>query len=123
MEWWVTAPDGQVPVGPVSTELMIQGILSGMVPKHALICAVGEARWKWIGEIPEFLAALEERRSIPDVAPDLKRLVPSVPALGGFEDGAEHTIVEAPMFTPSEPLPADVDDDEDERATLRPRPG
>lgn len=61
-QWWVTASTDTDPVGPVSTELMIQGICAGVVPKHALVCEAGEACWRWMGEIPEFLAALELRQ-------------------------------------------------------------
>lgn len=58
--WWVTTPDAAEPVGPVSSALIVEGILAGRVPKYALICDDGRTRWRWLGEITEFLEALEE---------------------------------------------------------------
>lgn len=66
MEWWVTK-DNQVPVGPVSTELLLRGISAGAVPRDALICEVGGTRWRWIGETAPFsvaLSGLRIRRSL-----------------------------------------------------------
>jgi hypothetical protein len=66
VEWWVTKAD-HVPVGPVSTELLLRGIGAGKVPKDALVCEVGGDRWRWIGETAPFSIAYHQgRRSIDD---------------------------------------------------------
>ena len=52
----------RVPVGPVSTELLLQGIGAGNVPKDALVCEVSGTSWKWIGDIAPFSTALDEHQ-------------------------------------------------------------
>jgi hypothetical protein len=59
MDWWMTEGDRD-PVGPVSTELVLERIEAGEVPKDTLICEVGGTSWKWIGEVGAFSAALDE---------------------------------------------------------------
>ena len=61
MDWWVTK-GSQVPVGPVSTELLLRGISAGAVPKDALVCEVGGSQWTWIGEKAPFSVAINEPR-------------------------------------------------------------
>jgi hypothetical protein len=61
MEWWVTKGN-QVPVGPVTTELLLRGISAGAVPRDAMICEVGGSQWRWIGEMAPFSIALTESR-------------------------------------------------------------
>ena len=126
MKWWVTAPDGGAPIGPVTKELMLRALLSGRVPKHSLICPEGESEWRWVGDVPEFLAALEERgrqraeesvlldADLLDVEDEEDVLTavnrspfrPSAPPTSGlhrFEDADEQTIVDAVPFGSSEP--------------------
>ena len=61
MEWWVTK-GSQVPVGPVTTELLLRGIGAGAVPKDALVCQVGGSTWTWIGEMAPFSVAINAPR-------------------------------------------------------------
>jgi hypothetical protein len=62
MDWWVTKGN-QVPVGPVSTDLLLRGIGAGRVPKDALVCEVGGSSWRWIGETAPFSAAFGSGRT------------------------------------------------------------
>jgi hypothetical protein len=64
MDWWVTK-GSQVPVGPVSTDLLLRGISAGAVPKDALVCKVGGSTWTWIGEMPPFSVAIRGYRTRP----------------------------------------------------------
>ncbi len=62
MEWWVTK-GSQVPVGPVSTELLLRGISAGAVPNDALVCEVGGSTWTWIGDKAPFSVAVRGHRT------------------------------------------------------------
>lgn len=126
MEWWVTKGN-QVPVGPVSTELLLRGISAGAVPRDALICEVGGSRWRWIGETAPFSVAIAESRTRPslDSSDDVTMadLPTSNDALSEFDeeqttqmtieiprrwfesltDPEERTIVDLHPLRPSEP--------------------
>jgi len=51
-----------VPVGPVSTELLLRGIGAGKVPKDSLVCEVGGNEWRSIGELAPFSVAIRGGR-------------------------------------------------------------
>lgn len=94
MEWWVTK-GSQVPVGPVSTELLLRGISAGAVPKDALVCEVGGTKWTWIGEKAPFSVAIHRdrtRRSL-DSGDDMTAPDPptSDDSSNGFDDAPEPT--------------------------------
>lgn len=122
MNWWVTKGDRR-PVGPVSTELLLQGIGAGKVPKDALVCEVGGTSWKWIGDIAPFSIAIDERADRPRLDSQSDR-TPLDPCgqdvfLSRFDDSPpEHTFVDrSPVFRPSDPPPSELHsfDDADEK--------
>jgi len=51
-EWWV-GRQGSNPVGPVTTDTLIRGILEKKVPEDALVCRVGEQQWEHIAQVDE----------------------------------------------------------------------
>ena len=125
MEWWVTK-GSQVPVGPVSTELLLRGIGAGAVPKDALVCEVGGSKWTWIGEMAPFSIAINQRmRTSLDSGEELTAADPPKGVDDAFEpttqttielprhwfesqnDNEERTIVDIVPLRPSEP-PTDV---------------
>ena len=55
--WWVTNGERD-PIGPVSTELLVEGIKAGKVPAQVWVCLVGETSWRKLTDLPEFLAAV-----------------------------------------------------------------
>jgi hypothetical protein len=124
MQWWVTTGDRK-PIGPVSTELLLQGIAAGEVPKDAFVCEVGGTSWNMIGSIPEFRDAFARHPTRQNFEPattlgvfDESTASPSVPPpLQSFGDETERTIVEPPEFLQSEPPLEYIDDDEDDLAT------
>lgn len=58
MEWYVHAPGAEAPIGPLSTELIVQGLQAGKVHPGANVCAAGASEWQPITRIPEFGAAV-----------------------------------------------------------------
>jgi len=51
-EWWV-GRQGANPVGPVSTDTLVRGIVEKKVPEDALVCRVGEKEWQHIPKVEE----------------------------------------------------------------------
>ncbi len=51
-EWWV-GRQGSNPVGPVTTDTLIRGILEQKVPEDSLVCRVGEQHWQHIAQVDE----------------------------------------------------------------------
>ena len=94
MEWWVTKGN-QVPVGPVSTELVLRGIGAGKVPKDALVCEVGGSRWRGIGETAPFSAAFGSDRTRTGLDAYDDKTVADPPTsedfLSSFDDSSEPT--------------------------------
>lgn len=92
MEWWVTKGN-QVPVGPVSTELLLRGISAGAVPRDALICEVGGSQWIWIGERAPFSIAMDERLARPlDSGEDVTLAeAPANDSLSKFDESPDQT--------------------------------
>src|SRR5262245_59656252 len=94
MEWWVTK-GSQVPVGPVTTELLLRGISAGAVPKDALVCEVGGSKWTWIGEMapssvaindPPMARAFDSGDEVTSAEPRTQ-----VDSSSGFDDAPEPT--------------------------------
>ena len=76
--WWVARD--QDPVGPVTTELLLEGIAAGKVGSDVLFCRVGGTEWKPITETAVFAEAIAQRRDAPVGA--------------AFDDQTEHTLVD-----------------------------
>jgi hypothetical protein len=51
-EWWV-GRQGANPVGPVSMDTLVRGIVEKKVPEDALVCRVGAQEWRHIPEVEE----------------------------------------------------------------------
>lgn len=93
MDWWVTKGDRKT-VGPVSTELLLQGIGAGKVPMEALVCEVGGESWKPIIEVLPFSRAFDRpARKRMDSWDDSTEAGP--PAAEFFEEADEQTLVDA----------------------------
>lgn len=106
MDWWVTKGDRK-PIGPVSTELLLEGIAAGKIPRDALVCEVGGTTWRCIGEIPPFSVALEarlarRRSESSDELPETQTAA-NENYVYGFDDAPEHTTVDRAPLRPSEP--------------------
>jgi hypothetical protein len=91
-DWWVLGNSGE-PVGPVTSDLVVEGIKAGVIPGDSHVCLVGGNRWEPIRDVPKFGGAFTELLSsarIPQVHRKGKsrRLV----------DGEEATIVDASPF-------------------------
>jgi hypothetical protein len=123
MEWWVTKGD-RIPVGPVSTERLLQGIAAGKVPKDALVCEVGGTTWKGIGDIAPFSAALDEhQRHRFDPENELTPLDPVAEDefLSRPDNAPERHTVERSPLRPSEAPPREWlerFDDTEEKTTV-----
>lgn len=87
MDWWLTQA-GRVPIGPVSTELLLKGIRAGEVPNDILICEVGGTEWRKITHVAPFGAAFADRKKA-------RR----------FDPESERTVLDPQSFPPSEPPP------------------
>lgn len=114
--WWVTH-EGRATVGPVSTELLIEGIKAKKVPPDSMVCEVGGSRWQSLGEVADFQEALTVgRRSPPSEAPTVRLPLHSVRAnVSRIEDSSaseDHTVVTGPPFRISEPASAPEEPDE-----------
>jgi hypothetical protein len=59
-QWWLLG-ENQVPIGPVTTELVLQGIRAGKVPPGALACEVGGSAWRTIRSVGRFASAFAKR--------------------------------------------------------------
>lgn len=60
-QWWLMGRD-RVPIGPVSTELVIQGIRAGKVPSETLACEVGGTAWRSIRGVQRFASSFAKLR-------------------------------------------------------------
>src|SRR6185436_2576967 len=91
-DWWVLGNSGE-PVGPASSDLVVQGIKAGVIPGDSHVCVVGGARWEAIRDVPKFREAFTDLLSSPHI-----------PQIHGkakgrrFIDGEEATIVDASPF-------------------------
>jgi hypothetical protein len=91
-DWWVLGNSGE-PVGPASSELVVQGIKAGVIPGDSHVCVVGGTRWEAIRDVPTFREAFTDLLSSP-----------RIPQIHGkakgrrFIDGEEATIVDATPF-------------------------
>lgn len=55
-EWWLSRGDGKTE-GPLSTQALVQGLVSGQVPNQSQVCRVGEQCWVRISQIDEIWEA------------------------------------------------------------------
>lgn len=114
--WWVSN-GGRTPIGPVSTELVIEGIKAQKVPREALVCEVGGDRWQLLEEFSEFRDAVMNGRSTPSELPTMRppRRGRSLAKAEGGISPEDRTLVTDPPFRISEPSRAP---DENEEQTL-----
>jgi hypothetical protein len=82
-DWYVSNGEG-APVGPVSQELVVQGIVAGRVPVSARVCLVGGSEWLSLSAVPDFAAAVRQ------VAPP-----PPPPPSGSAVDEGDHAAGDA----------------------------
>lgn len=110
VSWWITRRGG-TPVGPATTELVLEGIARGAVPLDALVCTVGGTSWNEIQTEPAFRAAIAERRATRagdadrtimdfDPLPPSDRPPPlsEPPRLVRFDDTSERTVAQPAPF-------------------------
>lgn len=115
MDWWLTQV-GRVPIGPVSTELLLKGIRAEEVPKDVLICEVDGAEWRTVTDVAPFGAAFADRKRARRFDPESERTVLDPQSFSPFEPphrveelrliedaDDEKTIVDAFPPLPSEP--------------------
>jgi hypothetical protein len=55
-QWWLLGGDRK-PVGPMTTDLLLEGIVAGKVPRDSLVCIVGGTEWQTLGDIAVFSPA------------------------------------------------------------------
>src|ERR1043165_838661 len=91
-DWWVLGKNGE-PVGPASSDLIVQGIKAGVIPGDSYVCVVGGNRWESIREVPTFGAAFTELLSSPHI-----QQIHGKGKARRFVDGEEATIVDATPF-------------------------
>lgn len=99
-DWWVLGSSGE-PVGPASSDLVVQGIKAGVIPGDSQVCVVGGTRWEPIRDVPKFRGAFTELLSSPHI-PQIHRK-----GTRRFIEGEEATIVDA---TPLFPDPSTITD-------------
>src|SRR5262245_33542307 len=105
MDWWVVHGDRK-PIGPVSTELLLQGIGADMIPRDALVCEVGGTTWKPILKTAPFSAALDDRRRRRRMDSEYEPTIADAPpeeSLSRFDEVVEHTVVDRPRTHSSIP--------------------
>jgi hypothetical protein len=88
-EWYVISPGGE-PVGPVSEELVIKGVLGGKVPVEALVARVGEGDWLPLVSVPVFAQAIRQ------IAPP----IPPPPPPPTEQEGAWYASVQGEILGP-----------------------
>lgn len=76
------------PIGPVSTERLLEGIEERRVPPDALVCEVGGTEWLAVGEVAPFTRAFSELEGLPSNPPPSKK------------HGPEPTLVDPPTIPP-----------------------
>ncbi len=120
-EWWV-GRQGSNPVGPVTTDTLIRGILEKKVPEDSLVCRVGEQQWQHIAQVDELWEQVhpeEFRTNItqrPWFAEKGASQPPSSPPVENEVDDESTRIFSVPILpirsvdsSPSHPVPARTD--------------
>lgn len=104
MKWWVAKSDRK-PIGPISTELLLERIFAGEVSWDALVCEVGRAAWQLLADTAPFSAAVETHRARRrlESGDDLEPPHDAFPY--EFDDAPEHPTAELAPLRPSEPPP------------------
>jgi len=106
-QWWLMGRD-RVPIGPVTTELVIQGIRAGKVPSETLACEVGETAWRSIRTVKRF-------------APSFAKLKIEGPTLGEVVEETPVTDIEDTLTVANAKLAFFRESDE-ERTIAEPAP-
>lgn len=96
-QWWLLGEDRQ-PVGPVTTELLLEGIAAGRVPEDSFVCVVGGTEWQVLGDIARFASAVSGVRPVTNSEP------PTIQTrLRKLHDLEAHTLVDGIPLWPAEP--------------------
>lgn len=61
-EWWLSRGDGKTE-GPLSTQLVVRGLVAGVIPRHAIVCAVGAQQWIRVSAVDEIWEAVDSTES------------------------------------------------------------
>jgi hypothetical protein len=99
-QWWLMGRD-RVPVGPVTTELVLKGIQAGKVPNDALACEVGASAWRSVRSVSRFAPAFAKLRidgpTLVDLASDMMDDPPTLAnaTLRPFDDREDPTVADA----------------------------
>src|ERR1043165_2682731 len=100
--WWLMGKDRGA-LGPVTTELVLEGIRAGKVPSDALACEVGATAWRSIRDVGRFAPAFAKLRidgpTIVDPA-ELLTDTEDLPTLANvslarFDENNERTVADA----------------------------
>ena len=75
-QWWLLGRDRK-PIGPVTTDLVIQGIRAGKVPADTLACEVGATAWRSIRSVGRFAASFAKLRIDGPTLVDLEEAPPT----------------------------------------------
>jgi hypothetical protein len=108
-QWWLMGRD-RVPIGPVTTELVLQGIQAGKVPTDALACEVGASAWRSVRSVARFAPAFAKLRidgpTLVDLANEEMDDPPTLTnaTLGPFDDREERTVAEVDDILPTQRL-------------------
>ncbi|HEY5961538.1 MAG TPA: GYF domain-containing protein, partial [Polyangiaceae bacterium] len=51
-EWWLSRGDGKTE-GPLTTQALVQGLVTGQIPKISHICRLGEQTWLRVSQVDE----------------------------------------------------------------------
>ena len=70
--WWL-AEENRDPIGPLSSELLLEWLRGGIVASDAFVCEVGGGRWRRLGEVARIGQMLPESKRPFD--PSLERSV------------------------------------------------
>jgi len=98
-QWWLMGRD-RVPVGPVTTELVLKGIQAGKVPTDALACEVGASAWRSVRSVARFEPAFAKLRIDGPTLVDLASDIDDPPTLTNatlrpFDESEDTTVAEA----------------------------
>jgi hypothetical protein len=102
-EWWLLGGDRK-PVGPMTTDLLIERIVGGDVSRDALVCVVGGSEWQALADVPAFSTAVGAMNlpsnSESGIAPARLRR-----RSGKLLELEERTLVDGIPLWPAEPAP------------------
>src|SRR5262245_54996294 len=104
-QWWLMGRDRKA-LGPVTTELVVEGIRAGKVPSDALACEVGATAWRSIRDVGRFAPAFARLRMHGPTVVDPVELLTDpedLPTLANaqlahFDEGSERTVADAAAY-------------------------